>query len=144
MIKVARGETTPLHRETAALSRVRGDGIVRLLEVHGPELAALGNPWRAFSTLAHREPAPLPGEWPADAHPPRDSVRLGWQRLTELWFQSFAEWRDFIDASSRLTPPPWARAGADYPWLRPGLEIASCFLLERPNDEFARDARGYL
>lgn len=114
------------------------------LEVHARELAALGNPWRAFSTRAHEGRVPLPGEWPADAHPPRESVGLGWHRLTELWFQSFAEWRNFMTTSARLTPPPWARAGDAYPWLRPGTGIASTFLLERPSDEFARDARGYL
>jgi hypothetical protein len=112
-------------------------------DVHGPELAALGNPYRAFSTRAHREPLPLPGEWPAGKAPPMDTVQHDWQRLTELWFESFADWRAFIAAARGLTPPPWA-GGTAYPWLRPGAQIVSSFLLERPTDEFSRDARGYL
>lgn len=115
-----------------------------LLGVHARELAALGSPFRAFSTLAHRDPVPLPGEWPADARPPHGRVLPLWNRLTELWFETFDAWRHFVTAlAPTLTPPPWA-AGRAYPFLTPGVEFVSSFLLERPNDEFLRDARGYL
>jgi len=114
------------------------------LEVHARELARLGNPYRAFSTRAHGEAVSLPGEWPAAAIPPRESVLLGWHRLTELWFETFDDWQTFVaSAAHELTPPPWA-AGRAYPYVEPGVDFVSSFVLERPTDEFARDARGYL
>jgi hypothetical protein len=109
-----------------------------------PELAALGNPYRAFSTRAHPEALPLPGQWPPHAAPPRGSLMLGWHRLTELWFETFDDWRAFIEtAQARLAPPPWA-GGRAYPYVDAGIDFVSTFLLERPTDEFLRDARGFL
>ncbi len=115
------------------------------LDVHARELAELGSPYRVFSTRAHKEPVPLPGEWPAGGgSPPAQSVLHSWDRLTELWFETFDDWNAFMaEAAPRLTPPPWG-AGSRYPYLRPGDEFVSSFLLERPSDEFSRDARGYL
>ncbi|HMK84554.1 MAG TPA: hypothetical protein VK437_01235 [Steroidobacteraceae bacterium] len=115
------------------------------LDVHARELAALGNPYRAFSTRAHKEPLPLPGEWPPGKAPPKDSLLPAWERLTELWFETFEDWRGFVqELAPRLTPPPWAARGSQYPYLQRGSEFVSSFLLERPTDEFSRDARGYL
>ena len=115
-----------------------------LLDVHAPELARLGGPYRAFRTRAHRGKVPLPGEWPPGAAPPAGSVLHSWERLTELWFETFDDWRQFIgEGAPSLTPPPWA-AGRPSPYVPPGVEFVSSFLLERPTDEFSRDARGYL
>ncbi len=76
--------------------------------------------------------------------PPQHAILHSWDRLTELWFQTFDEWSSFIaEAAPRLTPPPWA-AGRPYPDVKLGSEFVSTFLLERPSDEFSRDARGYL
>jgi hypothetical protein len=120
------------------------DGERWFLEVHAREIAALGTPYRAFSTTAYKEPVALPGEWPMAAAPPRGSVLHTWDRLTELWFETFDDWRRFMtDLAPTLPPPPWA-VGRAYPYLRPGVEFVSSFLLERPTDEFLRDARGYL
>jgi hypothetical protein len=113
-------------------------------EVHAPELARLGNPYRAFSSRALEGALPLPGEWPPSAAPPHASLLRGWQRLTELWFESFDDWSRFMTwADERLTPPDWAD-GRRYPYVSLGTEFVSTFLLERPTDEFSRDARGYL
>lgn len=114
------------------------------LDVHAPELGRPGGPYRAFSSRAHVGSVPLPGEWPPNAAPPLGSVLHSWHRLTELWFETFDDWRAFIaQGATYLTPPPWA-AGRPYPYLRIGTEFVSSFLLERPTDEFSRDARGYL
>ena len=114
------------------------------LDVHAKELAACGGPYRAFSTRAHKDPLMLPGEWPAHAAPPQDLVLHSWDRLTELWFETFDDWRRFVgELASTLTPPPWSRT-ARYPYLKFGSEFVSSFILERPSDEFGRDARGYL
>ncbi len=114
------------------------------LETHARELAERGGPFRIFSTQAHRQPLPLPGEWPSHAHPPMSSLVLHWDRLTEFWFQDFVEWRAWMrDVVPGLTPPPWGRGGG-FPYVRLGTEFVNSFLLERPTDEFARDSRGYL
>ncbi len=120
------------------------DGERWFIDVHAPQLARFGGPVRAFSTLASRDSPALPGEWPPQAAPPRDSVLSHWHRLTELWFETFDQWRVFVDSvAPRFTPPPWAKR-ARYPFLECGRDFVSSFLLERPADEFARDARGYL
>jgi len=48
-----------------------------------------------------------------------------------------------VELAPRLTRPAWATAPT-YPLLRPGTEFVSPSLLERPSDEFFRDARGHL
>jgi hypothetical protein len=71
-------------------------------------------------------------------------VLHGWHRLTELWFEGFDDWRRWIaEGAPSLTRPPWATERG-YPFVRRGAEFVSSFLLERPTDEFLRDARGYL
>ncbi len=115
-----------------------------LLEVHAPQLAKAGGPWRVFSTRSHREHLKLPGEWPPGARPPMDTLMLGWHRLTEYWFEGFTQWREFTTRiAPGLSAPPWA-AGRAFPYLEPGKDFVCSFLLERPADEFSRDHRGTL
>jgi hypothetical protein len=131
-----------LHRYPDGVNEADGEKWFR--ETHGPELARSGGPFRVFSTRAHKEPLPLPGEWPPGDSPPAGSVLHSWDRLTELWFASFDDWRSWLNAAAaKLTKPDWATA-AMFPFVRPGVEFVSSFLLERPTDEFLRDARGYL
>ncbi|MCK6420793.1 MAG: hypothetical protein L6Q73_07780 [Aquabacterium sp.] len=114
------------------------------LETLVPQLVRAGGAWRIFSTLAHKQPLPLPGEWPAGRRPPPESVLHHWDRLTELWFETFADWRQWMrEVAPTLTPPPWATQTA-FPFVQPGRDFVGTFLLERPTDEFARDARGTL
>jgi hypothetical protein len=48
-----------------------------------------------------------------------------------------------IEAPPRYTRPDWA-THEHYPFVAPGADFVSSFLLERPTDEFWRDSRGYL
>lgn len=131
-----------LHRYPDGVSESEGERW--FLETLAPQLQRAGGPYRAFSTRAHREPLPLPGEWPPASAPPRDSVLHDWHRLTELWFESFDDWRTFArELVPSLTAPPWASAPG-FPFVARGSDFVSSFLLERPNDEFSRDSRGYL
>ena len=62
----------------------------------------------------------------------------------ERWY-----WRDPLPGArgnlAFTPPPPWAAgASSAYPYLKFGEQFVSSFLLERPTDEFSRDARGYL
>ena len=105
-------------------------------------MQSLPGVYRAFSTRAIREPIGLPGEWPPTARPRAANVLTQWDRLSELWFKNFDDWRAFRKAASALRPS-WA-THSEYPFVRPRQELISSFLLERPTDEFWRDARGYL
>jgi len=114
------------------------------LGVHAKEVARQPGLHRFFSSRALKGPLPLPGEWPAGQRPPQDSVRHSWDRLIELWYDSFKDWRRAVISSPpAYTRPAWATRNT-FPFVEPGVDFASTFLLERPADEFARDARGYL
>jgi hypothetical protein len=110
---------------------------------HLPELARETSAWRVFSYRTVPD-APLPGVWPETRRPPPDHVLTGWHRVTELWFDDFDAWTaSFAEAKARLTAPAWAET-AIFPFLQAGKNFVSSFLLERPTDEFVRDARGYV
>jgi hypothetical protein len=114
------------------------------LEQHAPQLSQLPKLYRAFSTRVSQQSHRLPGEWPPSTHPPAGMILPAWDRLTELWFETFDDWREFIGAASqRLTRPAWA-THPTYPFLTPHSQLVSSFLLERPSDEFWRDSRGYM
>ena len=71
-------------------------------------------------------------------------VWASWSLRDPAEFETFNDWRAFMHAAGeQCTRPPWTSQSA-YPFLTPGTNLVSSFLLERPNDEFARDARGYL
>jgi hypothetical protein len=114
------------------------------LDIHAREIAKLPGVYRAFSSRALAGRHDLPGEWPPEAKPPDGAVLTQWNRLTELWFERFDDWNEFMGAAGKAcTPPPWAVKGR-YPFFTPGTHMVSSFLLERPSDEFWRDSRGYL
>ncbi len=113
------------------------------LKTHVPQVKRQRGLWRFFSYRTLREPRALPGNWPPAATPPAGSVMAQWDRVCELWYESFADWRHaVIEAPPAYTVPPWATYGC-YPFLDPWVDFVSSFLLQRPTDEFLRDARGY-
>ena len=101
--------------------------------------------YRFFSHATVDPGVGLPGTWPPAAIAPmRAGLRPRWDRLVELWYESFDDWhRSVIAAPPAYTKPSWATS-PDYPFLAPRRDFACSFLLERPVDEFWRDARGYL
>ena len=114
------------------------------LDTHAREVMEQPGLFRFFSHRAVREPVPLPGEWPAGRMPLPDTVLHSWDRLIELWYESFDDWRRaVIESPPHYTRPSWA-TNERYPFVGLGADFVSSFLLERPADEFWRDARGYL
>lgn len=114
------------------------------LHTHVPEVMTQPGLYRFFSYRVLNEVIPLPGTWPAGKVPPPETVLARWDRVCELWYETFDDWRRaVIEAPPRYTKPPWA-SHETYPFLRPQVDFVSTFLLERPADEFLRDARGYL
>jgi hypothetical protein len=131
-----------LLRYPAGLAKEEGERW--FLDVHAPEVMRQPGLFRFFSFRAASAHIPLPGEWPPGGRPAPESVLHSWDRLIELWYESFADWRQAVlQAPPRYTRPAWATRN-DYPFVQPGLDLVSSFLLERPADEFWRDSRGYL
>ncbi|MBK6864649.1 MAG: hypothetical protein IPG91_14460 [Ideonella sp.] len=96
------------------------------LEVHAPEVCRQPGLKRFFSSKTVE---------------PRTSPFV---RISELWYDSTNAWRNaVIDSPPPYTAPPWAR-DARYPFLQPGIDFVSQFLLEAPTDDFKRALRPYL
>lgn len=114
------------------------------LNTHMPQALKQTGLWRAFSYRAIKDAIRLPGTWPSYYHPPQEFRHLGWDRVTELWYDGYDDWRrSVLIEPPHYTPPPWD-AGARYPFFTPRENVVSTFLLERPADEFLRDSRSYL
>jgi NADPH-dependent FMN reductase len=96
-----------------------------------------------FSYQVIQEPIGLPGVWPPGASPPPGSYHPAWDRVSELWYETFSDWRrSVIESPPQYTRPSWATSDT-YPFVKPFEGLVSSFLLERPNDEFLRDLRAY-
>lgn len=116
------------------------DGDRWFLDVHVPEVMRQPGLYRFFSYRVIKEPITLPGTWPSGTPP----ISYAWDRLCELWYETFDDWRDSVIASPpAYTRPSWA-SHETYPFLEPFADLVGTFVLERPNDEFWRDSRGYV
>lgn len=126
------------------------DGVAReegedwFLNVHAGEVMKQPGMYRFFSYQVIRKPVSLPGVWAPGKAPPPDTVLHAWDRVCELWYETFDDWRkSVIEAPPQYTRPRWAKYDK-YPFLEPYIDFVCSFILERPNDDFLRDSRGYL
>jgi hypothetical protein len=114
------------------------------LGTHVPEVMRQPGLYRFFSHRTVHVESGLPGTWAPSDRPPPGHVRHDWVRCCELWYENFDDWRrSVIEAPPAYTKPAWA-SRPDYPFLAPLEDFACSFLLERPTDEYLRDARSYL
>lgn len=113
------------------------------VNVHAPEVARQKGLYRFFSYRTIEEKIGLPGVWPKE-HIDEVLAKLmpRWDRVSELWYETFDDWRRAMNEPPAYTEPSWASRDR-YPFLKPGSDFVSSYLLERPNDEFWRDSRGY-
>lgn len=131
-----------LYRYPEGVSRQQGEEW--FVNVHAPEVASQRGLCRFISYRAIQEAPRVPGRWREDAVPPAEKVRTSWDRVSELWYETFDAWRESVLTSPpAYTRPQWASHG-DYPFLKPFVDCASTFILERPNDDFLRDLRAYV
>lgn len=71
---------------------------------------------------------------------PRSEVSSDWHRVSEQWYENGNGWVESIITSPPVyTTPPWATHDR-YPFLEPGVDFASTFILERPCDDWTREA----
>lgn len=67
--------------------------------------------------------------------PPNSLLTVPFDRHTEMWFESGEDWTRFVkEVAPTLTKPSWATQD-EYPWVVPGKEFCSTFLLERPTED---------
>jgi len=131
-----------LSRYPEGVSREEGERW--FLDVHVPEVMRRPGLYRFFSYQAVHDAPGLPGVWRPEDVPPGDMTQVRWDRVTEMWYETFSDWaRAVIEAPPSYTAPTWATQDA-YPFVKPGKDFVSSFILERPTDEFLRDLRAYL
>ena len=94
----------------------------------------------SFRTL---EPRNVPGRWRPDTVPEDVQIQNRWDRMMEMWFETFDDWREWVSFASSQLEPTW-RTTDRYPFVEPFVDFVSTFVLERPNDDFLRDSRGYV
>jgi hypothetical protein len=112
------------------------------LKVHVPEVMQQPGLIRFFSHKAinNKQQSPLPHS--AKLKPFFDDSGplffKQWHRVSELWYENSNGWVDSISkASLQYTKPAWAKQ-EQYPFLEPGNDFVSTFLLERPDQDMLR------
>ena len=121
----------------------RDEGDDWFLRVHVPEVVEQPGLYRFFSYLVIKDAPSLPGVWRTDDKPPADITESRWDRVYELWYETFSDWRRAVmEAPPAYTKPAWATKDA-YPFVKPYEDFVCSFILERPSDEFLRDLRSY-
>jgi len=112
--------------------------------VHAPEVMRQPGLYRFFSYRTVKNVPGLPGTWRTGGAPPADTLEVRWDRVVELWYETFSDWRRaVVDEPPSYTMPEWATS-PEYPFVKPFEGLVSSFILERPTDEFLRDLRAYL
>lgn len=101
------------------------------LHTFAPAACEVESLYRFFSYQALTEDIHLPGHWKqgTESHMKGKPEDHRWDRLVEMWFEDYEEWNKFCQ--SALPKPAWATHPA-YPFVVPGEDYRSCFLLENP------------
>jgi len=107
------------------------------LNVHAPEVMKQPGLTRFFSYKVIAPPVAVEKVLPAFMHP-QSTVSANWHRVSELWYENARGWVDsVIERPPQYTKPEWAKYDR-YPFLEPGVDFASTFVLERPTDDWLR------
>jgi hypothetical protein len=107
------------------------------VNVHAKEVMHQPGLTRFFSYRVIAPPQVLDEVVPAFLHP-RSEVSSDWHRLSEQWYENSNGWvESIIKSPPEYSKPPWATHDG-YPFLEPGLDFASTFILERPTDDWLR------
>jgi hypothetical protein len=111
------------------------------LRVHAPEVAAQPGLARFMSYQALQDIGHVPGRWRPDTAPPAGNIKPEWDRVLELWYETFDDWREGVAAATdHCTRPEWAtqpqhlhpraaerRLPARFSRIRPiGRDAAAC------------------
>jgi len=113
------------------------------LKAHVPEVCRQPGLLRFFSHKAlHVTRTPIPSSNAQRPFFDRASPLMAkkWHRISEQWYANDRGWAEAILRNPpAYTRPPWARHDR-YPFLVPGEEFISTFLLEQPDRDLLRDS----
>lgn len=100
------------------------------LNVHAKEALQQSGLTRYFTSPC------IPGGRPGGPPP--------FHRWAEMWYTGFNSWhKSVIDSPPKYTKPKWAKYDK-YPFLQPGVDFVSTFILEKPTNDNLRDRLGYI
>ncbi len=110
------------------------------LNVHAPEVMKQPGLTRFFSTKAYvSNKSILPQAEDFSEH--ENLFYKKWHRVSELWYENNNGWVDsIIKNPPQYTKPKWATHDK-YPFLIPGSEFISTFILERPDHDYIKEFR---
>ena len=108
------------------------------LNIHVPEVMKQPKLTRFFSTKAYMNPRK--SALPQDDFQKHDNLFfMQWHRVSELWYECNNDWKESVITSPpAYTKPPWA-SYEKYPFMIPGSEFISTFLLESPDRDFIKE-----
>lgn len=108
------------------------------LTVHVPEVLKQPGLIRFFSHKAMT--GEVPGRGSAKLKPFfKNPPRTGFHRVSELWYENNNGWvESILQSPPEYTKPSWTDCD-EYPFLAPGRDFVSTFLLERPDQDLLRD-----
>lgn len=125
------------------VDRAEADAFFR--DTFAPEACGQRGLYRFFSSRALEEEIHLPGGWK-----PETEARLKalgspsnhrWDRMLELWYETYEDWADsVVNRPPAYTPPPWAEHPC-FPFLKPYTHMVSTLLLERPAFDWLRECQ---
>ncbi len=125
-----------VHRYPEGVSAEEGDDW--FVNVHAPEVMRQPRLTRFFSYRVLPSQVPVRKGASKFLHA-RSEVSSNWHRVSELWYENGAGWAEsVVHAPPTYTRPPWSTRAA-YPFLEPGVDFASIFILERPTDDWVRE-----
>jgi hypothetical protein len=111
------------------------------LNVHAPEVCSQPGLIRFFShkAVASVQPSPLPSSNAQKPFmTPSPLFFKKWHRVTELWYENNNGWvESVLNNPPHYTRPDWATHGG-VPFLVPGKEFISTFILEHPDQDMLR------
>ena len=110
------------------------------LNVHVPEVMKQPGLTRFFSTKAYISGKSILPQ--ADDFAEHENLFFKqWHRVSELWYENNNGWVDSILKNPpHYTKPTWATCDT-YPFMIPGSEFISTFILERPDHDFIKEFR---
>ena len=114
------------------------------VETMAPALCGHDRLHRFFSSKTIWVEGGLPGVWRRQDLGCLKTGKDGeWDRVTEMWFETFDDWKDFVRNTPECELPPWAER-TSFPYLNPGDTFISTFVLEQPTNDFIAEKRVYM
>ena len=99
---------------------------------------------RFFSSRTIHVEGGLPGVWrKVDQGRLKTGKDRMWDRVSEMRFETYSDWEDFVTNTPKCPLPEWAERDT-YPYLTPEDTFISTFIVEQPTNDFIAEKRVYL